>query len=272
MTYFQWVGVVDGHVPVDGAAGNDRHARQHEGGGADVVPFVIHAPHLADADPQVQELGMGALRAGRRPAPVDPFHVAESVPYLPHLLLAHGGKVALHEVQIVVVEDVDVALVALEVVALAVELGGRHLIVRHRQPVVGRKERRLARAHVREDDPALFAARVGGLTDGVAVLPAVGFSRLVQASPFDVVEPAVIDAAEAAVLQAAIAQVRATVGAVDAQQPRPALVVPEHDKILAQEPGGQRRTAGRKLLGERRRLPVAAHQLAARGAAVGPGQ
>jgi hypothetical protein len=56
------------------------------------------------------------------------------------------------------------------------------------------------------------------------------------------------------------------------QQPNSLLIIAEQNEILAQNSDGQRRASPRQFLSERYRLPVPAHQLTCRGAAIGFGQ
>jgi hypothetical protein len=53
------------------------------------------------------------------------------------------------------------------------------------------------------------------------------------------------------------------------QQTGPALIVAEKNQIFAEKSQGKGSASVRQLFGKSRRLPVAAHQLAARGSAIG---
>ena len=175
------------------------------------------------------------------------------------------------------------------------ELGGDDIVVGDVEELVTREEGRLTGSHVGEDRAAVLLAWVGELVDALVKRPALSalrtprpdssghseslskgaplrLPRLLEAVPLDVVQPAVVDATEPAILQAAIAQIGAAMRAVDAQQSRPALLVAEENKIFTEEPDGQRGTPRRKLLGEGGRLPVPAHQLAARRSRTNTGQ
>src|SRR5205823_3513933 len=150
--------------------------------------------------------------------------------------------------------------------------------------------RRRARAHVGVDDAADLATRIGGVpyalpkggkaralegssksTRPLGCKPCLRLSGLFQAAALNVVAPAVVDAAEPAILDPAVAQVGPPVAAMDAQQARLALIVPEQHQVLAQQAGGDRRPAGRDLLAQPGRLPVAAKQIAGRRAGAGSG-
>jgi hypothetical protein len=77
----------------------------------------------------------------------------------------------------------------------------------------------------------------------------------------DIVEPAVVEAPQPAVLETPVAQVGASVGAVNAQQAGPPLIVAKHDEVLAEQSHGERRAARLQLLAERGWLPVPAEQI-----------
>src|SRR4051812_46007881 len=95
-------------------------------------------------------------------------------------------------------------------------------------------------------------------------------ARLLEATAADVVEPAVIDAAEAAILQPAVAQVRSAMRAVQADQARPSLIVPEQNQVLAQDANGKGRAVFWQLFGDGNWLPVTPKQLTTRGSGSGP--
>ena len=94
---------------------------------------------------------------------------------------------------------------------------------RRDEAVEMRERRRLARAHVGEQDAALLHHRIGGLADVLAHPAAVGLGRRLQAAPGDVEQPAVEGAAQAAVLQPPEAEIGAAMrtGAPDAGRSGP---------------------------------------------------
>jgi len=63
------------------------------------------------------------------------------------------------------VHRVDIAFVPLEVVALIEDLGHRALRLPHGEKFILRQQRRIARAHVSENDSAGFLARVCKMTN-----------------------------------------------------------------------------------------------------------
>ncbi len=99
-------------------------------------------------------------------------------------------------------DRVNVALVALKVVAVHVRLGAGPALVGRREELVVGEEGRLAGAEVGQDHAAGLAAWVRGVADAFVEGPALSLPKdaagrlagLLQAAAADVVEPAVVDA------------------------------------------------------------------------------
>jgi hypothetical protein len=157
---------------------------------------------------------------------------------------------------------VDVALIALQVVAGMVDLGGPGLFrwAGHEREIGDAG--RLSGAHVGQDQPAGFVTRIGGVTDLILVVARRWLARLLEATPIAGDQPAVVDATQAALVEPTVTQIDAAVRAITANQPRPAARVPEQNQVFAEDTRRHRRV-GRKLLGQSDRLPIAPHQLAA---------
>ena len=256
------VGVVYGDVPVYveavHALGVRRHVGVDEVGHAHVARSVAAVAHGEYA--QSKE---GLLHFDRR------AHVVGEV--------GVGGAGAAHDrarplvlaeeaVEVGEVHGVYVALVALQVVAGGEDLGRKDGLHRSRQELVGGDQRRLAGAHVGEDEVACFHARVGGVPDLLLESAALRLAGLFEAVAVDVVQPAVVQAAQPAVLDAPVAQVGGAVRAVDTEQAELAVLVAEEREVFAEDPHVQGSAAGWQLLSEGDRVPVAAEHLAARRA------
>src|ERR1700752_4612961 len=139
------------------------------------------------------------------------------------------------------------------------------MIEGHGEIAVVGNQRRFAGSHISEDDSGALFDRIGLLTNRFAeTFTAVHFSRHVDDLAVYVVEPAMIDAAQAAVFESAVAQVRAAVRAVQIDEPKLSLFIAKQHELFAEEFYGKGRRADGYFLRECRRLPVAAHQLAAR--------
>src|SRR5689334_3521604 len=110
------------------------------------------------------------------------------------------------------------------------------------------------------------------MADRILEMAAWRLGRSFQAAAVHVVEPAVVYAAEPAVLESPIAEVGGSVRAVEIQQADATLLVAEHDQVLAEQAQRDRRPTGRKLLAQRRGLPVTAQEAATGRARAGLGQ
>ena len=102
---------------------------------------------------------------------------------------------------------------------------------------------------------------IGGLPNAAAI-DLSQFAGLFDASTVNVVEPAVIEAPQAAILDTPIAQIGSAVGAMNAEQARPILLIAKQHQVLAEQSDLERRSTRRQLFAERRWLPVPPHQLA----------
>ena len=157
-------------------------------------------------------------------------------------------------------DRVDIALVPLQVVALAVDLGDEPVLVRDDHELVLRQRRGRVGAHVREQQAPGLPDGVGQVADLVGEPAARGLAGLLQAAPLHIVEPAVVEATETAVLDSPVAEVCRAVGAVDAQQTGASLRVAEERQVLPEDPHRLGRAPVRQLLRKRDGLPVPAEQ------------
>ena len=157
---------------------------------------------------------------------------------------------------------VDVALMPVQVVALVVELGDEHVLLRQPQALVVRQLGRLSRPHVCEDQPSALGARVGALPYLPCELAPLRFARLVETVTVDVEQPPVVDATETAVLDPSVAQVGTPVRTAESEQPQASELVAEEREVLAHDTQRQRRPVLGQLLGQRHRLPVPPEQVA----------
>ncbi len=126
------------------------------------------------------------------------------------------------------------------------------------------------RAHIDEDEPAIFRHRVCRLPYVHRLAELRGFAWHVDALALRVVEPAVIAAAQPLLLDAAPFERRAAMRAMRVEGADPPLPVAEHDDLLAQQLFLPRKVAQFVRCADR--LPVAAHQLAHRAARLDAGQ
>src|SRR5207245_1301958 len=134
------------------------------------------------------------------------------------------------------------------------------------------QDRRLAFAHVCENQPRDLLAWIGLVLHLAFQVAVLGLRRLIEAAAVHVVEPAVIEAAQATIFQPAVAQVGATMGALTPEQADTALLVAKQDEMLAHDPDRDRRASLGKLRAGSDRLPVLAQELAAGRAGTGFGQ
>ena len=126
------------------------------------------------------------------------------------------------------------------------------------------------RAHIDENEPAIFRHRVGGLPHIHCLAELLGLARHVDALALRIVEPAVIAAAQSLLLDAAPFERRAAMRAMRVEGADPPLLVAEHDNVLAQKLFLPRKIA--QFVGCADRLPVAAHELAHRAARLDAGK
>ena len=167
---------------------------------------------------------------------------------------------------------VDVALVAVQVVALVVELGDEDILIRKPQALVVRQFGRFSRPHVGEDQSPALDARIRAMLHLVREPAPLRLARLVEAIAVDVEQPPVVDAAEATVLDAAVAEVCPPVRAPEAKKSEAAELVSEERKVLAHDPQRQRRAVFGQFLRQRHRLPVPPEQVPGGRSRPCPGQ
>src|SRR5512141_530289 len=153
---------------------------------------------------------------------------------------------------------IEIAFVALEIIALVIKLGNQHMAGRRRQRLVVGQQRRLARSHIRKDNPGTLLTWIGGLANLLAKTPVRRLAGLLDAAALTVKQPAMVQAAQAAVFDAAVTQIGAPMGAVLADQAELAVGVPEQDQIFAHNPYRQRRAVAGQLFDQGDRVPVAA--------------
>ena len=199
---------------------------------------------LAEIDPEVAR-GVGAGVAGEadRPVRMRPFEM----------------------------HRVDRIFLALEPVAR--DLGEHDLAeaVRPGEELPIRHQRTRLRAEIGPEQPAPLLDRVGFDADFVAQPPLRVRHVLVglrQAGAVGIVEPAVIVAAQPAFFDIAVAEIGAAMPAMAVEKPEPAAEILVEDEVLAEQ--AHRPDAGLgELAGAGDRPPVAAQQLAHRGARAG---
>src|SRR5581483_1666700 len=185
--------VVDGDMPVRLAAGRGEQVRQDEGAGANVVVLGIDVADLADVQPGRGQLRLAPLAVRSGPAARQERRVLAPDVGRTRLPIL---QVAMAVVQEPDVEEVDVPLVALEVVALAQQLDGIDPVLGDGEETVAGQQRRLAGAEVGEDDPVLLDAWVRGVTDALVEGAAGWLPGLFEAPAGNVEEPTVVDAAD----------------------------------------------------------------------------
>ena len=136
-----------------------------------------------------------------------------------------------------------------------------------------RRRRRAFRAEPGEHDAGALDHGIAALAHALAELRAERLGRRFEAAPVDRELPAVEGAAQAIGLVAAEREIGAAVRALAIEQAEAAGAVAKENEVLAEQadrldrPRRQRRIDARiEFLDQRRRLPVAAHQRAARRA------
>src|SRR5690242_3872182 len=167
---------------------------------------------------------------------------------------------------------VDVAFERLQVVAIEDGLLQEEVIASGAQEFVIRQQRRLAFSHIGKNHPGALGHRIGEVTDLVLVFAVGRLGRLFKTAARDIEKPAVIEAAQPAILEAAVREIGAAMRAENAEQPYAALLVAEKDEIFAEKADRLRRAARRQFGRQCDRVPVAAHQRAARRARPGLSQ
>jgi len=154
----------------------------------------------------------------------------------------------------------------LEPVARQEELRGRvQLETRHGKRVVHREHgRHPGRPHVGEDQAAELVRGVRAVAQPLPQRALGGLARRLEKAAVHVEDPAVIAAADAALLENAVLERRAAVRAVQLEQADAARAIAEDDEVLAHDPDPPRHVA--EVAREGHGLPEAAQVLAARRA------
>lgn len=166
---------------------------------------------------------------------------------------------------------VDANLVQLQPVAIDEALEGKREFVRRFETIQGGQWRRIAGAHIGKDDAVALDARIGGVVDFGMKIAALRLGRLFQAFTRLIEQPAVERAAQAAVFEAPVTQVGAAVGAMACDQAIGAIIATVQNQLFAHQRDRHHRSFIRQFLGQRSRLPVMAHKVAAPGAGAGFG-
>ena len=169
------------------------------------------------------------------------------------------------------VRRIDADLERLQPVAVDHALEREGVGRRRGEAVEMRERRRLARAHIGEQDPASLHHRVGLLPDIGAHPAARGLGRRLQALAGDVEQPAVEGAAQPVLLQPSEGEIGAAVRAGARQQAVTALAVAEQHQAFAKQANRLDRPVAGQFVDQRRGLPVAPHQLAGGRAGAGTG-
>src|ERR1700691_3318442 len=99
---------------------------------------------------------------------------------------------------------VDVAFVALEVVALVQQLRRPAVFARRNEPRHIGQRRRFARTEIRPNDAAGIARRIGGLLDARRVRALGRLARLFQTRAVTAETPTMVEAPQRAVLHPAV--------------------------------------------------------------------
>ena len=183
------------------------------------------------------------------------------------------------------VRRVDAHFHGLQPVAVPLPLEGEAVAGRRGVGVEGwqRRRGRVLGPQIGPDDAALHAHWIAALAHALAQPAGHAvdwrFGRRLQAAAVGGELPAVEGAADAVAFETRERQVGAAVRAVAVQQPPAALVVPEQHEVLPeqahrlQRPQFHARVQPRvEFVEQRGGLPVASHQLAARGAGADAGE
>ena len=166
---------------------------------------------------------------------------------------------------------IDPDLERLQPIAVDHALERERVAVGRDEAVKMRKCRRRVRSEIGEQDAALLHHRIGFLLDVGAEIAVVGLGRRLKTLAVHVEQPAVEGATQAAILQPAIGEIGAAVRTAPTDQAVTALVILENHQVFTEQPDGLHRSVARKLVDQRRRLPVAPHQATRRCARAGPG-
>src|SRR5262245_39596148 len=166
---------------------------------------------------------------------------------------------------------IDADLERLHPVTVDHALEREGVAVRRNEAIEMRKCRRLARSEIGEQDAALLHHWIGFLLDVSAEIAVVGLGRRLKALTVYVEQPAVEGTTQATILKPAICEIGTAVRTASANQTITAFVVLEDHKVFTEQPDGLHRSVARKLVDQRRRLPIAPHQATRRRPGSGPG-
>src|SRR5262245_32707344 len=155
---------------------------------------------------------------------------------------------------------IDADLERLQPIAVDQALEREGVAVGRNEAIEMRKCRRLARPEIGEQDAALLHHRIGFLLDVGAEIAVVGLGRCLKTLTVYVEQPAVEGTTQATILKPAIREIGTAVRTASTDQPVRALVILEDHKVFTEQPDRFHRSVTRKLVDQRRRLPIAPHQ------------
>src|SRR5207249_8476356 len=138
---------------------------------------------------------------------------------------------------------VYVSLMGLQVIALMKDLSDVDMVWRRFEKFIIRKQRSLTRSHVGENHSSRLPAGISEMANMVPMFTPARLSRLLQTSPFNVVEPTMIKTAEPAILDSPVAEVRSSVRAVNPQKAGAPLIIAEQNQLFAENLYSQRSRA-----------------------------
>jgi hypothetical protein len=125
------------------------------------------------------------------------------------------------------VDRVYVTLVCLKVIALVKDLSDVETISGCFEKFIIGKQWSFPRSHISENHPSGFFTGIRPMTDIVPMFAAAGLSGLLQTAPFNIVKPTMVKAPESANFNSPVAKICSSVGTMNSQKPRAALVVAE---------------------------------------------
>ena len=114
-------------------------------------------------------------------------------------------------------EQVNVPLVGLEIIALAEDLGDEHMFLGVNQKLIVRELWRFPRSQVGKDETISFKAGVRLVSYLFMSLASKGFTGLFQTISVNVIKPTMIDTPNAAFCHSSRTQISAAVRTVEGQ-------------------------------------------------------
>ncbi len=153
---------------------------------------------------------------------------------------------------------IDIALEALQIVAIMKLLGDeirRGIVV---EVVELGQRRRLAAAHIGEHDLAYFHAGIRSIANALPIIAGRRLARLLETASIAAHHPAVVQTAKAARLHPPIAQIDPPMRAKTIDQRGLAVGVAKQHQVLTEDTDGVRRIRG-ELFAQRDRLPISPH-------------